>query len=84
MLCYLLEDSDICIAITGVPAVYYTDRSFMFCSILQVLDVHIAITSAATVYFADKDALKVSVSWIKEEIKIIGAKNVIFILLFLM
>jgi hypothetical protein len=54
---------------TGVPSLYFTDISFMFCSILQFLDIHIAITAVATVYFADKDALKVSGSWIKEEIK---------------
>jgi hypothetical protein len=59
----------ICIAITAVTTIYLTDKSFIFCSLLQILDIYIAITAAATVYFADKDALKVSVSWIKEEIK---------------
>jgi hypothetical protein len=60
---------DIFIATTGVQAIYFTDTFFIFCSLLQILDIYIAITAAATVYFADKDALKVSVSWIKEEIK---------------
>jgi hypothetical protein len=65
---------DICIAITGVPAICFTDKTFMCCSVLQVLDFHIAITAAATVYFADKDALKVSASWIKEETKLVMQK----------
>jgi uncharacterized membrane protein len=60
---------DIFIAITGVQAIYFTDRFFIFWSLLQILDIYIAITAAGTVYFADKDALKVSVSLIKEKIK---------------